>query len=85
MGQMGFQDSFGKHVLSAHKNYEAAIKAIDASIKSLESVKKALTTSANQLRLANNDAMDLSIRKLTWGNPTMKKLFEEAQNVTDEE
>ena len=82
---MGFQEDFGKHVMSAHKNYEAAIKSIDASIKSLESVKKALTTSANQLRLANNDAMDLSIRKLTWGNATMKKLFEEAQNVTDEE
>ena len=82
---VGFQETFGKHVLSAHKNYETAIKAIDASIKSLESVKKALTTSANQLRLANNDAMDLSIRKLTWGNATMKKLFEEAQNVTDEE
>ena len=82
---VGFQETFGKHVLSAHKNYEAAIKSIDASIKSLESVKKALTTSANQLRLANNDAMDLSIRKLTWGNATMKKLFEEAQNVTDEE
>ena len=82
---VGFQETFGKHVLSAHKNYEAAIKAIDASIKSLESVKKALTTSANQLRLANNDAMELSIRKLTYGNPTMKKLFEEAQIVTDEE
>ena len=82
---MGFQEDFGRHVMSAHKNYEAAIKSIDASIKNLESVKKALSTSANQLRLANNDAMDLSIRKLTWGNATMKKLFEEAQNVTDEE
>ena len=82
---MGFQEDFGKHVMSAHKNYEAAIKSIDASIKSLESVKKALTTSANQLRLANNDAMELSIRKLTYGNPTMKKLFEEAQIVTDKE
>lgn len=82
---MGFQEDFGKHVMSAHKNYEAAIKSIDAAIKNLESVKKALSTSANQLRLANNDAMDLSIRKLTYGNPTMKKLFEEAQIVTDEE
>jgi hypothetical protein len=82
---MGFQEDFGKHVMSAHKNYEAAIKSIDASIKNLESVKKALSTSANQLRLANNDAMELSIRKLTYGNPTMKKLFEEAQIVTDEE
>lgn len=82
---MGFQEDFGKHVMSAHKNYEAAIKSIDASIKNLESVKKALSTSANQLRLANNDAMELSIRKLTYGNPTMKKLFEDAQIVTDEE
>lgn len=82
---MGFQEDFGKHVMSAHKNYEVAIKSIDAAIKNLESVKKALSTSANQLRLANNDAMDLSIRKLTYGNPTMKKLFEEAQIVTDEE
>lgn len=82
---MGFQEDFGKHVMSAHKNYEAAIKSIDASIKNLESVKKALSTSANQLRLANNDAMELSIRKLTRGNPTMKKLFEDAQIVTDEE
>lgn len=81
---MGFQEDFGKHVMSAHKNYEAAIKSIDASIKNLESVKKALSTSANQLRLANNDAMELSIRKLTYGNPTMKKLFEEAQVVTED-
>jgi hypothetical protein len=82
---MGFQEDFSGHVMSAHKNYEAAIKSIDASIKNLENVKKALSTSANQLRLANNAAMDLSIRKLTYGNPTMKKLFEEAQIVTDEE
>lgn len=81
---MGFQEDFSGHVMSAHKNYEAAIKSIDASIKNLENVKKALSTSANQLRLANNDAMDLSIRKLTYGNPTMKKLFEEAQVVTED-
>ena len=81
---MGFQETFGKHVMSAHKNYEAAIKSIDASIKNLESVKKALSTSANQLRLANNDAMELSIRKLTYGNPTMKKLFEEAQVISED-
>ncbi len=74
-----FQDAFGKHVLSAHTNYEAAIKSIDASIRSLESVKKSLTTSANQLRLANNDVVDLSIRKLTWNNPTMKAKFDEAR------
>ena len=75
-----FQDAFGKHVLSAHKNYEEAIKQIDASIRNLERVKEALTTSANQLRLANNNAMDLTIKKLTYGNPTMKAKFDEAKH-----
>ena len=74
-----FQDKFGKHVLSAHKNYEDAIKSIDASIRNLERVKEALTTSANQLRLANNNAMELTIKRLTQGNPTMQALFDEAQ------
>ena len=74
-----FQDAFGKHVLSAHKNYEDAIKSIDASIRNLERVKESLTTSANQLRLANNNAMDLTIKKLTYGNPTMKAKFDEAK------
>ena len=78
-----FQDAFGKHVLSAHKNYEEAIKSIDASIKNLERVKESLTTSANQLRLANNNAMDLTIKKLTYGNPTMKAKFDEAREAKD--
>lgn len=80
-----FQDAFGKHVLSAHKNYEEAIKQIDTSIRNLEKVKEALTTSANQLRLANNNAMDLSVKKLTYGNPTMKAMFDEAKKKKDEE
>ena len=78
-----FQDAFGKHVLSAHKNYEEAIKQIDTSIRNLEKVKEALTTSANQLRLANNNAMDLSVKKLTHGNPTMKALFDEAKKKNE--
>ena len=79
-----FQDKFGKHVLSAHKNYEDAIKSIDASIKNLERVKEALTTSANQLRLANNNAMELTIKKLTQGNPTMRAMFEEEKDDKDD-
>jgi hypothetical protein len=74
-----FQDAFGKHVLSAHKNYDEAIKQIENSIKNLEKVRDSLKTSANQLRLANNNAMDLTIKKLTYGNPTMKAKFEEAR------
>ena len=79
-----FQDKFGKHVISAHKNYEDAIKSIDASIKNLERVKEALTTSANQLRLANNNAMELTIKRLTQGNPTMRDMFEQAKDEKDE-
>ena len=79
-----FQDKFGKHVLSAHKNYEDAIKSIDASIKNLERVKEALTTSANQLRLANNNAMELTIKRLTQGNPTMRAMFEETKEQKDD-
>ena len=79
-----FQDKFGKHVISAHKNYEDAIKSIDASIKNLERVKEALTTSANQLRLANNNAMELTIKRLTQGNPTMRDMFEQAKDPKDE-
>lgn len=74
-----FQDAFGKHVLSAHKNYEEAIKQIETSIKNLEKVRDSLKTSANQLRLANNNAMDLTIKKLTYGNPTMRAKFDEAR------
>ena len=80
-----FQDAFGKHVLSAHKNYEEAIKQIDTSIRNLEKVKEALTTSANQLRLANNNAMDLSVKKLTYGNPTMKAMFDEVKKKKEED
>ena len=76
-----FQDKFGKHVLSAHKNYEEAIRQIDTSIKNLEKVKEALTTSANQLRLANNNAMELSIKRLTQGNPTIQAKFDEARGL----
>jgi len=80
-----FQDGFGKHVLSAHKNYEEAIKQIDTSIRNLEKVKEALTTSANQLRLANNNAMELTVKKLTYGNPTMKTMFDQARKTQNDE
>ena len=54
-----------------------AIKEIDKSIAAMEKVKKELTTSGNQFRLANQKADDLTIKKLTHGNPTMKEKFNE--------
>ena len=57
-----------------------AIAAIDKSIEQLEKTKKALLGTDNNLRLANNKAQDLSIKKLTKGNPTMAKKFEDLAN-----
>lgn len=54
---------------------EKAIAEIDKSIKALEATKQALLSSGDHLRLANDKAEDLTIRKLTRGNPTMKAMF----------
>ncbi len=72
-----FQDGFGKNVISARTNFDKAIKHIDETIVKLEKVKQHLTTSDNQLRLANNKTQDLSIKRLTRGNPTMKAKFDQ--------
>ena len=75
-----FKDRFGKNVESAHKAYERAIEEIDKSITHLQKIKEALQTSGNQLRLANNKAQELTVRKLTRNNPTMAAKFEELKN-----
>ena len=74
---LDFQDSFGKNVATARDYYETAIKDIDATIKKLEKIKASLTTSGRQLRLANDKTQDLSIKKLTRNNPTMKAKFDD--------
>ena len=74
---LNFQDGFGKNYSTAKKYYEMAIKDIDATIIKLEKIKKSLTTSGNQLRLANDKTQDLTIKKLTRRNPTMKAKFDE--------
>ena len=74
---LDFQDAFGKNVATARGYYETAIKDIDATINKLEKIKASLTTSGRQLRLANDKTQDLSIKKLTRGNPTMKAKFDE--------
>lgn len=71
-----FKTAFAKNYQSASKNFQKAIDEIDKSIKRMEAVKAALTTSENQLRLANNKLEDVSVKKLTRNNPTMKEKFE---------
>ena len=73
-----FRDKFGKNYQIAQGHFDKAIGEIDETIKHLEKVKDYLTRSGNQLRLANDKAQDLTIKKLTKDNPTMRAKFEEA-------
>lgn len=72
-----FQDGFKINYERASKNFQEAIKRIDDSISDLEKVKEALLSTDRNLRIANDKAQDVTIKKLTKNNPTMKKKFEE--------
>lgn len=76
-----FKTSFGRNWRLASEGFEEAVKRIDEAIKDLEKTKDALYKSANNLRLANDKAEDLTVKKLTRGNPTMAAKFEELKNV----
>ena len=71
-----FKNAFAKNYNSASNNFKKAIDEIDKSIRRMEEVKRFLTTSENQLRLANNKLDDVSVKKLTRKNPTMRAKFE---------
>ncbi len=79
-----FKDKFGKNYESASKKFGAAIEEIDKTIQHLQKVKDNLTSSERQLRLANDKAEGLTIRKLTWKNPTMKEKFKELAEAAAE-
>ena len=74
-----FKEKFGKNYETASRKFQAAIDEIDKTISHLQKVKENLTSSENQLRLANKKADELTIRKLTWKNPTMREKFNEAR------
>jgi len=71
-----FTEGFSKNYNSASTHFQKAIAEIDKSIARMQKVKQELTTSENQLRLANKKAEDLTIKKLTYDNPTMRAKFE---------
>ncbi|MGC1472383.1 MAG: DUF2130 domain-containing protein [Psychroserpens sp.] len=71
-----FKTGFARNYDLASRQFKTAITEIDTTIKHLEKVKEALNSSVNNLRLANNKADDLTIKKLTHGNPTMKQKFD---------
>ena len=75
-----FKEKFSKNYESAQTHFAKAIDEIDKSIAHLQKIKDELLTSQNQLRLANDKAQDLSIKKLTKNNPTMREKFNEIKN-----
>ncbi|OUO22305.1 DUF2130 domain-containing protein [Collinsella sp. An307] len=73
-----FQDGFARNYGLASRKFQTAIDEIDKTISHLQKVKENLISSENNLRLANDKAQDLTIRKLTRGNKTMKEAFDAA-------
>ena len=83
-----FREKFGRNYRLASEKFQAAIKHIDDTIRHLEKTKADLLGAENNLRLANNKAEDLTVKKLTRKNPTMKAAFaklaaEQAQDDQD--
>ena len=72
-----FQDAFGRNYELAKTKYEDAIDGIDKTIKQLEKIKELFRSSENNLRLANDKAQGLTVKKLIKGNPTMEQKFAE--------
>ena len=71
-----FKDRFGRNYRLAYEKFQKAIEEIDKTIDHLQKMKEALIGSENNLRLANDKLDDLTIKKLTRNNPTMKAKFE---------
>jgi hypothetical protein len=78
-----FKDGFAKNYEMASRRFREAIDGIDKTIKELQKTKEALLSSENNLRLANEKTEDLTIKKLTHGNPTMKAKFDELNKGED--
>jgi hypothetical protein len=72
-----FKEGFARNYDLASRKFNEAIEGIDKTIKELEKTKAALLSSENNLRLANEKTEDLTIKKLTHNNPTMKAKFDE--------
>ncbi len=75
-----FRKSFGYNYNLASEKFRTAIESIDKSIVQLQKTKEALISSENNLRIANNKADELTVKKLTRGNPTMTAKFAQLEN-----
>ena len=82
-----FKEGFGRNYRLASEKFKKAIDEIDKTIDHLQKTKEALLSSENNLRLANNKAEDLTIKKLTHNSETMREMFEkleEEKNANEE-
>ena len=79
-----FKNAVGKNVSLAQDRFNEAISAIDKSIIHLKKTKEALILSKKHLLSADSKSQDLTVKKLTRNNPTMKKKFNELNNLEDE-
>ena len=75
-----FKDKFAYNYQLASKKFKTAIEEIDKTIDHLQKTKEALLSSENNLRLANNKAEDLSIKRLTKNAPSVRQMFDAAKN-----
>ncbi len=79
-----FKEKFARNYQLASDKFRKAIEEIDKTIDHLQKTKDALLSSENNLRLANNKAEDLTIKRLTKNNPTMQQKFQELKNNSNE-
>jgi hypothetical protein len=79
-----FKEGFARNYELASRQFKTAIEEIDKTIDHLQKTKENLLSSVNNLRLANSKAEELTIKKLTKGNPTMTAKFDELNKKTDQ-
>ena len=76
-----FKSGFERNFNLASRKFQTVIDEIDKSIDHLQKTKQALIGSENNLRIANNKVQDITVRKLTYKNPTMQQKFKEAREA----
>lgn len=76
-----FKSRFGRNYDIASRKFKTAIEEIDKTISHLQKTKEALLSSEDNLRLANNKAQELSVKRLTKNNPTMQAMFKELETA----
>ncbi|MGB1233646.1 MAG: DUF2130 domain-containing protein, partial [Poseidonia sp.] len=79
-----FQEKFSRNYDLASRQFTEAIKRIDKSIDELQKTKEQLLKSGNNYRLANDKAQDLSVKKLTRNNPTMREKFDAVNDDSED-